>query len=155
MAIAWWKSIKISIDIGIIGTECGTIIFINLLNGQQIGITHVNGSIYSLHVCQNESNEDASLLITSKFRQQWRLPLDQHICNVLHNYGSKDSYGDVNLKSSICNNTENTVLNKSKLQELKQLSVEKLAVFKQKLIETKNQTLGESSQCHSKCTSVF
>jgi len=155
MAVAWWKSIKVSIDIGIIGTECGAIIFINLSNGQQMGMTHVNGSICSLHICQNENSEGAFLLITSKFRQQWRLLLDQHTCNVLHNFGSKEPHSNVNLNSSIYNNTESTVLHKSKLRELKQLSVEKLAVLKQKLMETRNQTLGESSQCHGECASAF
>lgn len=153
MAVTWWKSIKISVDIGIIGTECGTIIFVNLSNGQQMGITHVNGSIQSLNICQNENSEGATLLITSKFRQQWRLSLDQHMCNVLCNFESKDSHGDVNLNSPIYNNVE-SVLNKSKLRELKQLSVEKLTILKQKLMETKNQTLGESSQCHGKCIKV-
>ncbi|XP_029179044.1 uncharacterized protein LOC114946614 isoform X2 [Nylanderia fulva] len=147
-AITWWKDVKMSIDIGIIGTECGAIIFINLLNGQQMGTTYVTGSISSLYICQNETNEAAFLLITSKFQQQWRLSLEQHMYNLLHNFENKEHQSGVNSNSNICDNTEESVRNKSKLQELKQLSVEKLAIFKQKLIDTKNQTLGESSQCH-------
>lgn len=144
-----------SMDIGIIGTECGAIIFINLLSGQQLGITYINESISSLHICQNEYNEIASLLITSKFQQQWRLPLDMSL-NHLHNFVNKESYNnEPNLNGTICDNVEDSVSNKSKLQELKQLSVEKLAILKQKLIDTRNQTLGESSQCHGMYTSVF
>ncbi|EFN66274.1 X-linked retinitis pigmentosa GTPase regulator-like protein [Camponotus floridanus] len=148
-AITWWKDTKMSIDIGIIGTECGAIILFNLLNGQQLGTTYVNGSISSLHICQNENNEAAFVLITSKFQQQWRLSLKQHLYNLLHNLENKELHSSVNSNGTIYNNTEDSsVPNKSKLQELKQLSVEKLAIFKQKLIDTKNQTLGESSQCH-------
>lgn len=142
-------------DIGIIGTECGAIIFINLLSGQQLGITYINESISSLHICQNEYNEIASLLITSKFQQQWRLPLDMSLDH-LHNFVNKELYNEPNLNDTICdNNMEDSVPNKSKLQEFKQLSVEKLAILRQKLIDTRNQTLGESSQCHGKCTSMF
>lgn len=148
-AITWWKDMKMSIDIGIIGTECGSIILINLSNGHQMGITYVTGSISSLYICQNE-NEAAFLLITSKFQQQWRLSLEQRMYNFLHNLENKELQRNVNSNSTIYDNTEESVPNKSKLRELKQLSVEKLAIFKQKLIDTKNQTLGESSQCHGK-----
>lgn len=154
-AITWWKDTKISVDIGIVGTECGTIILVNLSNGQQMGTTYVNGSISSLHICQNENNEAAFLLITSKFQQQWRLSLEQYMHNLLHNHENKELHCAVNSNGIIYDNTEESVPNKSKLRELKQLSVEKLAIFKQKLIDTKNQTLGESSQCHGKCMSIF
>ncbi|XP_011633715.1 uncharacterized protein LOC105424907 [Pogonomyrmex barbatus] len=146
IAMTWWKNMKIFMDIGVIGTECGAIIFINLLNGQQLGITYINGNISSLHICQNENNEVVSLLITSKFQRQWRLPLEHMSFNILYNYENKELYNDLNL--NVYDNMEDFIPNKSKLQELKQLSVGKLAILKQKLIDTKNQTLGESSQCH-------
>ncbi|XP_014467574.1 PREDICTED: uncharacterized protein LOC106740753 isoform X2 [Dinoponera quadriceps] len=143
--IIWWKDSKMSVDIGIIGTECGAIILINLSNGQQAGITYISGSINSLQVCQSESNEGTSLLITNKLQQQWRLILEQYTYNFLRNTENKESHSDVNLNGTIYDNVEVSIPNKSKLQELKQLSVEKLAILKQKLIETKNQTLKENS----------
>ncbi|XP_036149418.1 uncharacterized protein LOC105829672 isoform X2 [Monomorium pharaonis] len=150
IAITWWKETKMSMDIGIIGTECGAIIFISLSSGQQLGVTYINESISSLHICQNEHNETVSLLITSKFQQQWRLSLEHVSFNFSrHNYQNRESYNELNSNGIVCdNNVEDSVPNKSKLQELKQLSVEKLAILKQKLIDTKNQTLGESLQCH-------
>ncbi|EFN83345.1 X-linked retinitis pigmentosa GTPase regulator-like protein [Harpegnathos saltator] len=138
-----------SVDIGIIGTECGAIILINLSNGQQMGIMHINGSINSLQICQNENNEGTFLLITNKLQQQWRLLLEQHTYNFLHNLESKEPHDNVNLNDTIYDNIEVSVPSKSKLQELKQLSVEKLAILKQKLIETKNQTLRDSSNSQS------
>jgi len=140
-------------DIAVVGTECGGILFINLSNGYQMGITYINESISSLHICQNEDNEDACLLITSKFQQQWRLSLEQDMCNFLHNIEKKESYSEADSNDTIHDNTENSV-SKSKLQELKQLSIEKLAILKQKLIEAKNQTLGESLQCYGKYISI-
>lgn len=116
-------------------------------------ITYINESINSLHVCRNEDNVDAYLLITSKFQQQWRLSLEQHMCNFLRNFGKKESYSVVNLNGTLYDNTESSA-SKSKLQELKQLSVEKLTILKQKLIEAKNQTLGESLQYYGKYTSL-
>lgn len=141
-------------DIGIVGTECGAIIFINLLNGQQLGITYINESISSLHICQNEYNEIVSLLITSKFQQQWRLPLEHMSFNLLRNFENKEPCNELNTNDTIHDNVD-FIPNKSKLQELKQLSVEKLAILKQKLIDTKNQTLGENIQCHGMYTNIF
>lgn len=120
-----------------------------------MGTTYINGSISSLHICQNENNEAAFLLITSKFQQQWRLSLEQYMHNLLHNLENKELHCGVNSNGIIYDNTEESVSNKSKLRELKQLSVEKLAILKQKLIDTKNQTLGESSQSHGKCMNIF
>lgn len=140
-----------SIDIGIIGTECGTIIFINLISGHQIGIIYVNGNINSLHVCQNERSNGTSLLITSKIRHQWRLLLEQCLSNFLHNLKDKELHDGTNPSGTIYDNTESSIPSKSKLQELKQFSVEKLVILKQKLIETKNQTLKENLQCYGKC----
>ncbi|XP_012059515.1 PREDICTED: uncharacterized protein LOC105622712 [Atta cephalotes] len=148
IAITWWRNTKISEDVGIIGTECGAIIFINLSNGQQLGITYINESISSLHICENEYNEIVSLLITSKFQQQWRLSLEHMSFNFLHNVENERPCNELNLSGASHNNVEDSVPNKSKLKELKQLSVEKLATLKQKIIDTKNQTLKESLQCH-------
>lgn len=154
IAVTWWKDTMMSMDIGIIGTECGAIIFINLSSGQQLGVTYINECISSLHICRNECNEIASLLITSKFQQQWRLPLEHVFFNFLHNFENKEPYNELNSNGTVRDNNVE-VPNKSKLQELKQLSVEKLAILKQKLIDTKNQTLGESLQCHGKYTNIF
>lgn len=78
--------------------------------------------------------------------------LEQHTYNFLRNFENKEPHSDVNLNGTIYDNVEVSVPSKSKLQELKQLSVEKLAILKQKLIETKNQKLRESSsQSHGKC----
>jgi len=155
IAITWWRNTKISEDVGIIGTECGAIIFINLSNGQQLGITYINESISSLHICENEYNEIVSLLITSKFQQQWRLSLEHMSFNFLHNVENERPCNELNLSGASHNNVEDSVPNKSKLKELKQLSVEKLATLKQKIIDTKNQTLKESFQCHGRCTRIY
>ncbi|XP_024872319.1 uncharacterized protein LOC112454915 [Temnothorax curvispinosus] len=157
-AVTWWKDMKMSMDIGIVGTECGATIFINLLNGQQLGITYINESISGLYICRNEYNDVASLLITSKFQQQWRLPLEHMSFNLLPTFENKEpntnqlnSNGTIHVHDT---NVGDSVPTKSKLQELKQLSVEKLAILKQKIRDTKNQPLGESLQCHDAAASI-
>ena len=75
--------------------------------------------------------------------------------NFLHNVENERPCNELNLSGASHNNVEDSVPNKSKLKELKQLSVEKLATLKQKIIDTKNQTLKESLQCHGRYTRIY
>lgn len=76
--------------------------------------------------------------------------------NLLHVVENEGPYNELNLNSvSHDNNVEDSVPNKSKLKELKQLSVEKFATLKQKIIDTKNQTLKENLQCHGRCIRIY
>lgn len=147
-AIVWWQEIATPMDVAIIGTEYGEIVFINLESGHQISITHVNGNIASLHICRDQSTDSVSLLITSQAKQQWRLLLEQRAYSCLHQIDNGESYNVFHSNEHIFDNTKPFASTRSRLQGLKQLSVEKLAIFRQKLIETKNQTLGENLRCH-------
>ncbi|XP_015431451.1 PREDICTED: uncharacterized protein LOC107187791 [Dufourea novaeangliae] len=143
-AIVWWHDTATPAEIGIIGTEHGEIIFINLGTGHQMNVTHVSGNITSLHICRDESNDSVSLLITSQSNQQWRLLLEQHTYSCLRHLDNGESYNTLHTNDNIYDNTRSFAGTRSRLQGLKQLSVEKLAILRQKLIETKNQTLGEN-----------
>lgn len=134
-------------EVGIIGTEYGEIIFINLETGHQTNVTHVNGNIANLHICRDQSNDSVSLLITSQSKQQWRLLLEQHTYSCLRHLENGD-YNVLHSNDNIYDNTRAFASTRSRLQGLKQLSVEKLAILRQKLIETKSQTLGENLQYH-------
>lgn len=106
----------------------------------------MNGNIASLHICCNESNDSVSLLITSQSKQQWRLLLEQHTYSCLRHLENGESYNSLHTSDNIYDNTRTFASTRSRLQGLKQLSVEKLAILRQKLIETKSQTLGENLQ---------
>ncbi|XP_076160766.1 RCC1 and BTB domain containing protein claret isoform X2 [Ptiloglossa arizonensis] len=144
-AIVWWQDSATSAEVGIIGTEYGEIIFINLESGHQTIVAHVNGNIASLHICCNESNDSVSLLITSQSKQQWRLLLEQHTYSCLRHLENGESYNSLHTSDNIYDNTRTFASTRSRLQGLKQLSVEKLAILRQKLIETKSQTLDFTS----------
>ncbi|KOX68598.1 X-linked retinitis pigmentosa GTPase regulator like protein [Melipona quadrifasciata] len=146
-AIVWWQSTIIPAEIGIIGTEYGEIIFINLETGHQTNVTQIKGNIASLHICRDQSNDIVSLLITNQSRRQWRLLLEQRTYSCLQHLENGESYNALRT-NDMYDNTRIFASTRSRLQGLKQLSVDKLAILRQKLIETKSQTLGENLQYH-------
>ncbi|OAD60135.1 X-linked retinitis pigmentosa GTPase regulator like protein [Eufriesea mexicana] len=147
-AIVWWQSTIVPAEIGIIGTEYGEIIFINLESGHQTNVTQIVGNIVSLHICRDQSNDIVSLLITNQSRRQWRLLLEQRTYSCLHHLENGESYNALHTNDNMYDNTKIFASTRSRLQGLKQLSVDKLAILRQKLIETKSQTLGENLQYH-------
>ncbi|XP_076756092.1 RCC1 and BTB domain containing protein claret isoform X2 [Xylocopa sonorina] len=153
-AIVWWQSTVIPAEIGIIGTEYGEIIFINLESGHQTNVTQIKGNIASLHICRDQSNDVVSLLITSQSRRQWRVLLEQHTYSCLQNLENGESYNALHTNDNAYDNTNIFASTRSRLQGLKQLSVDKLAILRQKLIETKCQTLDITSNRNSQITTV-
>lgn len=101
-----------------------------------------------MHICRDQSNDIVSLLITSQSREQWRLLLEQRTYSCLHHLENGESYNTLHTNDNMYDNTKIFASTRSRLQGLKQLSVEKIAILRQKLIETKNQTLGENLQYH-------
>ncbi|XP_043664622.1 uncharacterized protein LOC122627529 isoform X1 [Vespula pensylvanica] len=147
-ALIWWQDTKTSTNMGIVGTEYGEVILINLENGQQVGTAHVNGHIISLHICKEKSNDSISLLITSKAKQQWRLLLEHRAYSYTRQFENGEVFTQSPTNEMIYENTKSFASTRSRLQGLKQLSVEKLAILRQKLVETKNQNLGENTRYH-------
>ncbi|XP_012265195.2 uncharacterized protein LOC105691366 isoform X1 [Athalia rosae] len=144
-ALAWWQGVVESSHVGIIGTEHGEIVLVNLESGRQVGLTNVKGNVSSLHICQDNSLDVVSLLITSQIHQQWRLILEQRTNGYVFPLDSGKSFHRSNplLYSTGALNDEakNFPTTRSRLQGLKQLSVEKLAILKQKLAETRSRSL--------------
>ncbi|KAF7988653.1 hypothetical protein HCN44_001226 [Aphidius gifuensis] len=134
-ALTWWQGVTQSSHIGIIGTDEGEIIFINIENGQWIGSTQVSGTITSLNICQDNSLEIVSLLITNSQDKQWRLILEQRTNGCLFTINKTSKY---NKKNNEKIDDTRPYQTRSRLQGLKQLSVEKLAILKQKLADTRN-----------------
>ncbi|XP_034951162.1 uncharacterized protein ca [Chelonus insularis] len=138
-ALTWWQGVTQCSHIGIIGTEEGEIIFINLENGQWIDSTRVNGSISSLHICQDNSLEIVSLLITSKTQQQWRIILEQRSNGCIFSSNNERACSSF-LPSQFDrfnDDTKSLPQTRSRLQGLKQLSVEKLTILRKKLAESR------------------
>ncbi|XP_043498025.1 uncharacterized protein LOC122521394 isoform X1 [Polistes fuscatus] len=147
-ALIWWQDTKSSTNIGIVGNEYGEVMLINLENGLQVGTAHVNGHIISLNICKEKSNDSISLLITNKTKQQWRLLLEHRAYSCSRQFENEEMFTHSPTNEMIYENTKSFASTRSRLQGLKQLSVEKLAILRQKLVETKNQNLGENTRYH-------
>ncbi|XP_058799619.1 uncharacterized protein LOC131669061 isoform X2 [Phymastichus coffea] len=139
-SLIWWQGRSFSAQIGIVGTEQGEIVFINLETGQQVGITKIEGKIKGFSICQDSEVDTVTLLITNQSREQWHLVLEKPANNYTYpfNNGSPRSS-----KSDDTDNDDSRTFptTRSRLRGLKQLSVEKLVILKQKLAETRNRNL--------------
>ncbi|KAK0092550.1 hypothetical protein PV326_001178 [Microctonus aethiopoides] len=146
-AVIWWQGITQNSHVGIIGTEEGEIIFINLQNGQWIHSTSVCDSIAKFDIYQENDLETVSLLITTKSQRQWRLILEDRIRGCIFPLNDSNevvsSFNNKQHEPGI-DQTKISPTARSRLQDIKRMSVGKLAIFKQKFIETKNRTATES-----------
>ncbi|XP_066588332.1 uncharacterized protein ca [Prorops nasuta] len=142
-AIAWWYDNITSTNVAIIGTEYGEIIILNLHTGQKLEIVHIKGPVAAFNIWSEENTKNIILLVTSQIKQQWRLVLagESYSCLSTENDKCSSLLGSNN---TICDNSQNFSTTRARLQGLKQMSVEKLSLLRQKLVETKNQSLSES-----------
>ena len=149
-ALTWWQGVTVAMNIAIIGTEQGEIVFVNLESGRRVNTTHITGYISSLQICHdNELYTTVSLLITSQTREQWQLVLEHSLNSYVYpldndNVFNQNSYSLMRSNESIDDGIKSLPAARSRLQGLKQLSVEKLVILKQKLAETRNRNLMSS-----------
>ncbi|KAJ8687906.1 hypothetical protein QAD02_023701, partial [Eretmocerus hayati] len=144
-AMVWWQAVSFSGQIGIMGTEQGEIIFINLESGQQSGSTSVDGRVTKLSICQDTELDTVTLLITNHLRKQWYLVLEKpgsnYTCLSINNDLKKSTHSNEDNETEDLRSFPTT---RSRLRGLKQLSVDKLVVLRQKLAETMNRNNGNS-----------
>ncbi|XP_066992544.2 uncharacterized protein ca [Anabrus simplex] len=151
VAIVWWQSLQECQHTAVVGNERGDIMFISLTTGSQLGITYIKSPITSLHICQDNSLDTVFLLITDDSRNQWKLLLEQRatgytwpVENGSNNKGGGSSSLDLSSSQSSVDlefgsrTASHYPTARSRLQGLKQLSVEKLASLRQKLAETRS-----------------
>lgn len=139
----WWQGSTFAAQIGIVGTEQGEIIFINLETGQQIGITKIEGRVKGFSICQDTELDTVTLLITNQGREQWHLVLEKPANNYTYPFNNGTTQSS---KNDDADNDDSRTFPtaRSRLRGLKQLSVEKLVILKQKLAETRNRNLDTS-----------
>jgi hypothetical protein len=144
--IAWWRGVSFSGEIGIIGTEQGEIIFVNLETGQQVGSTKIDGCVASFFICQDTELDTVTLLITNNCKEQWYLVLEKPGSNYIYPL-SDISLHQPKLQNSETDSDESKTFptTRSRLRGLKQLSVEKLVILKQKLAESRNRNFESST----------
>lgn len=138
--VIWWQTLECNQN-AIIGYDTGELCFVSLTDGQVIGTTQITGPVTSLNICQDNSLDAVTLLITSESKQQWRLLLEQRSKSYIWSqeglYVSKLFNADVSSNSSLSSSDNDPKVARSRLQGLKQMSVDKLTSLKQKLADSR------------------
>ncbi|KAK3924364.1 Ultraviolet-B receptor UVR8 [Frankliniella fusca] len=147
----WWQSTALGHQMGLVGTELGDIALINLNTGQRVGTRKISGSLSMLHVCHDNS-DSAYLLMTCEDRQQWRVLLEDRDGSWFWPEEPGKSTNRAQLREDI-NGLSPAPSTRSRLQGLKQMSVEKIAIIRQKLAETRSKTTTSSLSTNSNVTS--
>ncbi|PSN32070.1 hypothetical protein C0J52_16221 [Blattella germanica] len=126
------------------GTDSGDLIFVSLSTGFQVGITYVRAKVSMLHICQDNNLDSVFLL--------WKLLLEQRKTGYAWPIDSSGSAVKVVTSNSELSSSSHNSLDleygnrnmphlpttRSRLQGLKQLSVEKLTNLRQRLAETRS-----------------
>ncbi|KAJ8969559.1 hypothetical protein NQ317_016591 [Molorchus minor] len=139
--IVWWQTLDCNQN-ALVGFENGTIILISLTDGRYLGSCSITEAVKKLCLCQDNSLETVSLLINGTSGQQWRFVLEHHSTGYIW---PPDT------------NTQVDESTRSRLYNLKQLGVDKLASLKQRLSEARgnrrdsqtSDTASESSHSES------
>lgn len=147
----WWQSTALGHQMGLVGTESGDITLINLNTGQRLGTRKISGSLSMLHICHDNS-DSAYLLMTCEDRQQWRVLLEDRDGSWFWPEEPGRSSSRVLMREEI-NGLSPAPSARSRLQGLKQMSVEKLAIIRQRLAETRSKTTSSNLSTSSNVTS--
>ncbi|XP_059473427.1 uncharacterized protein LOC132195443 isoform X2 [Neocloeon triangulifer] len=122
-SIVWWNSLD-GQHVAILGSENGQVAFVSLTTGTELGRTCVDGEISNLHLSHDNSLDLVFLIISGPVRQ-WRLILEQR--SVGFCWPLEHMEGDGLMPIPV----------RTRLQNLKHLSVDKMASLKQMLVENK------------------
>ncbi|XP_076055438.1 RCC1 and BTB domain containing protein claret isoform X3 [Oratosquilla oratoria] len=138
-ALVWWQTLVGDTSLAIIGTELGELSFVEISTGKEVGGTYITVPVTELFICRDNSLDTVYLLITGTEERQWRLVLEQRSSQYLYplehlspEWPDDDSSGSLRPLGSA-----SVPPPRSRLQGLKQLSVEKLQLLKQRLAEAK------------------
>nr|XP_015840194.1 PREDICTED: uncharacterized protein LOC103312885 [Tribolium castaneum] len=138
--VVWWQTLDCNQN-ALVGYESGAIALISLTDGRCLGCCAISEAVTRLSLCQDNTLDSVSLLINGESGQQWRLVLEQNSVGCLWPPESTNQSDD---------------LTRSRLYNLKQMGVDKLASLKQRLVEARggrrdsqSDTASESSHSES------
>lgn len=116
LCVVWWQTLDCNQN-ALVGYENGSIGLVSLTDGRCLGVCSINEAVVQLNLCHNP--DTTFLLINSENGQQWRLVLEHRVSGYLW---PPDS-------------TTSEEASKSRLYNLKQMGVEKLASLRLKFGE--------------------
>ncbi|XP_053656364.1 uncharacterized protein ca isoform X2 [Cherax quadricarinatus] len=135
-SLIWWQTLVGDASLAIIGTELGELSFIELSSGKEVGGTYITVPVKHLHLCRDNSLDTVYLLITGPEDRQWRLVLEQRSSQYLFPLEHITAEWPED-ESPGCSLHRSGPPPRSRLLGLKQLSVEKLQMLRQRLVEAK------------------
>ena len=136
---------------GIIGTDTGHIVLVNLIAGTivrksqcdqriiklihllQLGSNVVSSEVLHFDVVMDPAMDCVHLLISGK-DTQWRLLLEQRSTGYVWGSGECEGLGR-EVRGVVVDQDDQGVMQRSRLQGLKQMSVDKIANIRQRLAE--------------------
>ncbi|CAL4106537.1 unnamed protein product, partial [Meganyctiphanes norvegica] len=142
-ALVWWQTIVGDVSLAIVGTELGELSFVELSSGREVGGTYITVPVRELHLCRDNSMDTVFLLITGPEDRQWRLVLEQRSTQYLfplEHISPEWAHNDSSGESFHGHGSHPSPAPRSRLLGLKQMSVEKLQMLKQRLSEAKTGT---------------
>ncbi|XP_039296337.1 uncharacterized protein LOC111057898 [Nilaparvata lugens] len=168
-AVTWWVRQSPDVDrttrdIAIVGTKSGHVIFVSLLSATVMGSTTFDGAITSLSVCRSDDSlsEETTiiLLVTGLNQQQWKVILEHRETGNYWPFLADSKLNDSSISSGSYEPDEHSRLSfpsfpsaRTRLQGLKQLSVEKLTSLRQKITDTRSRGLAGGSSLKRKNSS--
>ena len=128
--VLWWETCDF-IQLGFVGTDEGHIVVINLVSGQLVSSTSVTGEVTGLQVMLDPALDSVHLLVSSS-QEQWRVLVEQRSTG--YTWGCADCPpSPPRQPSQASQDTE--VVQRSRLQSIKQLSVDRIANLRHRLSE--------------------
>ncbi|CAG9862070.1 unnamed protein product [Phyllotreta striolata] len=134
-SVIWWQTLDCNQN-ALVGFENGAVVLISLTDGRCIGSCSITEGVKDFDIC-HDNNLDVSLLINGTSGQQWRLVLEQHLTGYLWPPEAHVQADDST---------------RSRLYNLKQLGVDKLASLKQRLTESRSNRSDCQSDSASECS---
>ena len=129
--VLWWETCDF-IQLGFVGTDEGHIVVINLVSGQMVSSTSVPGEVTELQVMMDPALDSVRLVVSSS-QEQWRVLVEQRSTG--YTWGCVDCPPSPPRQASIASQDSPEVVQRSRLQSIKQLSVDRIANLRHRLSE--------------------
>ena len=128
-SVLWWETCDF-VQLGFVGTDDGHLVVINLVRGEMVSHTAVQGPVTGLQVMMDSALDSVHLLVSSR-QEQWRVLVEQRSSG--YTWGCADCPPSPPRQAA--SSQDNELGQRSRLQSIKQLSVDRIATLRHRLSE--------------------
>ena len=136
--VYWWETSDF-IQMGIIGTDLGHVLLINLVTGSLMSSCMIKGSVKNMEIMVDAALDSVHLLVTTSV-QQWRILVEQRCTGYV--WGCGDTCGGPPMSPRVSNGVstcpddgDTGAVQRTRLQSIKQMSVDRIANLRHRLAE--------------------